>query len=148
MNHPSNLWDITDIPEGTILYKLDIGDSTIIIRRGFASMCAYLSVPLDGPVSPENYQDIELSVHDGLTWRAPGNGVMLPKGHYWLGWDYAHAGDFMFMMRGDTQGGQGLYEMLNKGARKWTLLQVKLEAVHAYLELEIELRTLERQAKK
>jgi len=54
----------------------------------------YLGVPKEHPLAGFNYDDIPLSCHGGLTFSSEGDGKLYPKGYWWYGWDYAHAGDY------------------------------------------------------
>lgn len=66
-----------------------------LIMRGGASLCAYIGFPLWHPLANMSYDDIPLEVHGGLTFADKGHGQW-PEGKYWIGWDYAHAGDKCF----------------------------------------------------
>ncbi len=67
-----------------------------LILRGPGSVNAYLGIPEKHPLAGFNYDDIELSVHGGLTYGQLGKLPYWPEGWFWYGWDYAHAGDLGF----------------------------------------------------
>ena len=64
----------------------------IIIMRSTVSFCAYIGIPESHPLAGFDYDDIPVEAHGGLTFADKG-GKAWPKGYYWYGWDYAHAGD-------------------------------------------------------
>lgn len=72
-----------------------------MIRRGGASLCAYIGFPLWHPLSKIDYDYIPLDCHGGLTFAKNGDG-WFPKGMRWIGWDYAHLGDMPFYDIGRT----------------------------------------------
>ena len=49
--------------------------------------CAYVRIPRDHPYFEVHYDDINISVHGGLTFSE------MVDGEYWIGWDYGHGGD-------------------------------------------------------
>jgi len=65
------------------------------IRRtdDIGHLCGYVGIPADHPVAGTPYTDLPLRVHGGLTYSKPGDGDYLPEGHWWVGFDCAHAGD-------------------------------------------------------
>ena len=66
------------------------------IMRGPCGMVAYLGISPSHPIAGKEYDDIPLDVHGGLTFSRAGDGKNWPKGYWWYGWDYAHAGDKAF----------------------------------------------------
>ena len=58
--------------------------------------CAYVGVPSDHPLAGFSYMDLLhlIDCHGGLTFSDEGDGEARPRGYFWYGWDYAHAGDY------------------------------------------------------
>ena len=92
--------DLLAMSEGTKVYEEVFStkpEIKFIILRNFASLCAYIGVPLKSPLAkhpPEGMQ--ELCAHWGINFADKGDGEIRPKGYWWYGWDYAHAGDYAF----------------------------------------------------
>jgi len=78
------------------LYK---GIEYLIISYG-THPCAYIKVPRDHKYYGVDYNEVPLYVHGGLTfgddlaYLNTDIELVINKADYWLGWDYAHAGDF------------------------------------------------------
>lgn len=78
------------------MYK---GIEYLIVSYG-THPCAYIKVPRDHKYFGADYNEVPLYVHGGLTYGgdlAYLNANIEPiinNADYWLGWDYAHAGDF------------------------------------------------------
>lgn len=79
------------------LYK---GIEYLIISYGMHP-CAYIKVPRDHKYYGVDYNKVPLYVHGGLTY---GDNLsylnddiepIINNSDYWLGWDYAHEGDFV-----------------------------------------------------
>lgn len=76
------------------------GIEYLIISYG-THPCAYIKVPRDNKYFGVDYNDVPLYVHGGLTYGgdlAYLNADIEPiinNSDYWLGWDYAHGGDFV-----------------------------------------------------
>lgn len=86
-------YEITEV--GRVVYdKFDEG-LRFIVMRGPVAWCAYVGVPLDHPLAGFSYDDLpSVEAHGGLTFASEGGREgSWPKGYYWYGWDYAHAGD-------------------------------------------------------
>jgi hypothetical protein len=64
-----------------------------LIKRGGASLCAYVGIPENHPLADHSYELLPLHCHGGLTFGDKGDGEMFPAGFFWYGWDYAHCGD-------------------------------------------------------
>jgi len=54
--------------------------------------CAYVQIPKDHMLYNVGYDSIRIDVHGGLTYAGLGKGK--EEGEYWIGWDYAHLGDY------------------------------------------------------
>ena len=64
-----------------------------LIKRGGASLCAYVGVPETHPLANHSYELLPVRCHGGLTFAAKGDGKWFPAGFFWYGWDFAHCGD-------------------------------------------------------
>jgi hypothetical protein len=120
---------------GTIYYDHVIKGIRCTIRRGPASLCAYIGIPLDHPLANRHYDNLPLNVHGGLTFAGTGisdptlyhrgpSGVMIrtkfkQSGWYYYGWDYAHVGDSPLYIT--------TYFHTLKYGKKWTVRRVKRE---------------------
>lgn len=90
-----NWEELKQQPSGTILHD-EFGEGVrFIVMRGPGSLCAYVGIPIDHPLANQNYGDLPISAHGGLTYSSEGKGSW-PEGFYWYGWDYAHSGDYVF----------------------------------------------------
>jgi hypothetical protein len=77
----------------------------MVLKHGdLGHLCGYVGVPLDHPDAQPSinergydtqYDNVDVSVHGGLTFSEMGEGEPWIRGFYWLGFDCAHAGDFM-----------------------------------------------------
>ncbi len=86
----------------------------IVINPGLGHFCAYVGVPKGHPWHGKHYDAVEgIDIHGGLTYSEPDDG-----GTYWLGWDYAHGGDWL-AHRGDSTD------------KRWTLAEVTAHAIDA-----------------
>ncbi len=84
---------------------------------------AYVRIPQGHPYFKKDTSEIELYVHGGFTYS--GKAIWEEDNNYWIGWDYAHAGDFLPFLPGD------------KG-KKWTTRKVFNEVkslIHQLLDL-------------
>lgn len=93
-------WEqISKAEAGTIfLDRFDDGIRFMILKGG-SSLCAYVGVPEDHPLSNFEYNDLPISCHGGLTFSGgyedyKSTKSPFPKGFYFYGWDYAHSGDY------------------------------------------------------
>lgn len=50
--------------------------------------CAYVEIPRNHPLYSVFYDDCDIDCHGGLTYSESRSGD-----DWWIGWDYAHAGD-------------------------------------------------------
>ena len=94
--------------------------------------CAYIEIPRNHPYYGKDYLELDkiFSVHGGFTYAKDSlrlsNGVKLASS-WFLGWDYAHLGDYM-----------GFYEdsrIKNELLKKWTVEEIILECKKAIKEL-------------
>lgn len=54
---------------------------------------AYVKVPKEHKYFEKDYEDIDIDTHGGLTYS--NFGVIHREDGWWIGWDYAHAGDYL-----------------------------------------------------
>jgi len=78
--------------------------------------CAYVGCPLDHPVATSD--DFDVNCHGGLTFAQQGDGELFDEELYWIGWDYAHGGDFFLYCDSDLNPMEGL------PGRKWTVFEI------------------------
>ena len=88
--------DLVKMKSGTIIKLWFESGIYCMIMRGPSSLCAYLGLPTDHPLSGFNYDDMPIKCHHGLTYSGEGSGKVRPNGYYWYGWDYGHHGDYCF----------------------------------------------------
>lgn len=60
--------------------------------------CAYVQVPDGHPFHGKHYSKLDVTCHGGLTfsgsfYRHPSR-FLIERDGYWIGWDYAHGGDY------------------------------------------------------
>jgi hypothetical protein len=55
--------------------------------------CGYIGVPPEHPWYGKSYNELEVSIHGGLTYSENSVGKEAPDGYWWLGFDTAHLGD-------------------------------------------------------
>ena len=94
-----------------------------LVAQGPSSLVAYVGVPEDHPLAGRHYDDMPLDCHGGLTFADKGGHSIWPKGWYWYGWDYAHAGDFLSFLP-------------NSSDRQWTVEDVEAEARQVMKQIE------------
>lgn len=116
-----DLWDLTDIARGTILDSWYDEGVKVVVMRGGASFCVYLGIATGHPLAGFDYDSMPLDCHGGLTFAAEGDDKYLPKGFYYYGWDYAHAGDYVDFYSYPGKIPAPVFE----DDKKWTLKEVK-----------------------
>lgn len=71
----------------------------ILARNQMLAWCGYVGVPAGHPAYGMDYDDVDVSVHGGLTYaeacRAPVCHIAENDELWWLGFDCAHAGDLV-----------------------------------------------------
>jgi hypothetical protein len=91
------------------------------VARGSA-LCGYVYVPADHPDAKLDYDDVDVSVHGGLTFRCKS-----PDGGAWFGFDCAHHGDwFGFSYPVVSAGGVDTHSYEHPG-HVWTVEEVTKE---------------------
>ncbi|MBO0887470.1 hypothetical protein J2P12_00055 [Candidatus Bathyarchaeota archaeon] len=69
----------------------------VVMGREAGSRCGYVRVPPSHPAHGKNYDDVDVSVHGGLTFAELEPCVEHEDGQgWWLGFDCAHSGDAMY----------------------------------------------------
>lgn len=70
--------------------------------------CGYVMIPKSHILYDVGYSDVHINVHGGLTYAG-----IESDGNYWIGWDYAHAGDLYY----------STYRELN--GKRWSLKEIE-----------------------
>lgn len=91
-----------------------------IINSNSTHPTAYIGIGTRHRLAGRHYDRIDINVHGGLTYSAYSGGYFLPKGYYWIGWDYAHAGDYTAHDKG------GIF-----GDKKWTYKEILTDVLQA-----------------
>ena len=85
---------------------------------------AYIRIPKGSEINKANYEDIDINVHGGLTYK----GKINDEGFLWIGWDYAHYGDYREnISRFHLEDG--------KSGKKWTINEIEQECFKAIIQL-------------
>jgi len=84
--------------------------------------CAYVGCPLDHPIATSDGFNVDC--HGGLTFAQLGDGELFDDELYWVGWDYAHDGDFFLHYDSNLNPIEGL------PGRKWTVFEILDEVKH------------------
>lgn len=116
--YPGSLFDITDIPMGTVLRDWYDEGVRVILMRSTSSINVYLGVSKDHPLTGFDYDSLPLECHGGLTFSSEGDDEYLPKGLWWYGYDYAHASDKVWYDKAIT----GL------AGRTWSIEEIEKDA--------------------
>ena len=85
--------DVVAAPVGHVFLDRHEDGVRFLIMRGPAALCAYVGVPESHPLAGQEYDNLPLDCHGGLTYSRAG-AKHWPAGWYWYGWDYAHSGDY------------------------------------------------------
>lgn len=135
MKYPDDLVDIKDIPVGTKLRDWYEEGVRIIVLRANHSMNVYLGIPSVHPLAGHDYDDLPIDCHGGLTFAAEGDDTFLPKGFYWYGYDYAHAGDYAWYSGGTPD--------FMDNDHKWSLKEIVDDVWHPAYEFKKLMRLTE-----
>lgn len=126
--------ELLKVPTGTIVETWNDGEIKCQIMRAHASLTAYFGIPLGSCIDGVPYDDIRLNVHGGLTFAREGQvDSGWEAGYYWIGWDYAHAGDAMFFEYDNSI--PGIKQFQRAGDYKWGTEEVKASMLDALPEL-------------
>lgn len=86
--------ELAKLETGTVLHDKLYLPFRGLVLRGPAAMLAYIGLPRSHPYWGMKYDDLPShDVHWGWTFSADGDGDFRPRGWWWIGWDYGHAGD-------------------------------------------------------
>jgi hypothetical protein len=131
--------EVVDAEVGHIFVdKFDEGLRFLIMRGPF-HLCAYVGVPESHPLAGQNYDDLPIQCHGGLTFAAKGGeklGETWPAGFYWYGWDYGHLDDQTIMPK--------VPGLSDRGGHKWTVSEVEGDSWQALYEFKRLVRVAER----
>lgn len=117
------------LEEPVIVEEGEIKGYSYNIRSIGPHPCAYVKIPDGHPYFQKDYYDFDLECHGGLTYANDTLGAYSSSTHrtgWWIGWDYAHYGDYTLYSDGSEFPG-----------RKWTLKEIKAE-VEAVIDQLIE----------
>lgn len=86
---------------------------------------AYVGIPKGHKFFGKFYDDINIGCHGGLTFCGDDFGFnpIKIKDIWWIGWDYAHAGDYMGYHKEETR------------TKKWTTEEIKEEVMNVIKQL-------------
>lgn len=122
-----NFEELRNDPPGTIYVTECLVGTPAVIRRGAASLCAYVGIPPNHPWATIDIMNIDLPVHGGITYKQAGAVKPGFYEHYiWLGWDYAHFGDAFFYTA----------ELFRAGGQKWTVPDTFPDVIRAVEEIQ------------
>lgn len=112
-----------------------------LILRSMTHFCAYIGVPEDSWLADMEHLDFQC--HRGVNFRRPGDGVHRPKGFFWYGWDYGHAGDEMTFPPEvmDVMPAE-FADLLPKG-KKWTVEEIEQDIFDAAMDLTESMKSAE-----
>lgn len=111
----------------------------VIVSYGFHP-CAYVEVPKSHPWYGRNYSNDDIlnnvNVHGGLTWGDDLEHVLGERGknRWFLGWDYAHAGDFEGYYLSKIFKPKTVEPFLND--KKWTTAEIYKEVKSVIRQIE------------
>jgi len=101
---PAGEWD--DEPDKIQYQDEQTGLPCLIVRNPLGALCGYVGVDKKHPFYGKHYNDVDVSVHWGLTfsdscgtWKDDGQGICHipdknePHHVWWLGFDCLHSGD-------------------------------------------------------
>lgn len=91
--------------------------------------CAYIELPKDHPYFDKPYSDIPILCHGGLTYGSSYLNTISnnDEERYFIGWDYAHYGDYVYY--------DSLYLPVLDG-KKWTTNEMIQECLDVISQLE------------
>lgn len=86
---------------------------------------AYIEIPKGHKLNGQDYDDIDINVHGGLTY-ADHQLMGIDSENWYIGWDYAHLGDYLGYE-------EGLFPRANH--KRWTTEEIKKECEEAIDQL-------------
>jgi hypothetical protein len=111
------------------------GVQRLILNVRGSHFTQYLGIPEDHPLAGFNCEELPIRCHGGLTFSDEGDDKYYPKGFYWYGWDYAHAGDFITAGANDLITTSGLFSL--NGDKDWTLKEVIEDGYQAFYDFKV-----------
>lgn len=78
---------------------------------------AYVMIPDESPLLDQGFNPSEIECHGGITYYDKGLPILDGRAaHFWIGWDYTHAGDYTKYENGFETGTRmySTQEMLNE----------------------------------
>ena len=110
----------SDIQEAVILDEGTLNGFDYAIVSFGNHPAGYVSIPKNHPFYKKSHDDLDIVCHWGLTFSGVSPDVKPPKTGWWIGWDYAHAGDYL-----------GFFERVGSKSfednKKWTTEEIKEE---------------------
>jgi hypothetical protein len=91
---PDTWADVVAAPVGHIFLDRHKDVVRFLIMRGPVALCAYVGVPESHPLAGQDYGNLPVECHGGLTFSGKGGYKSFPEGWWWYGWDYGHSGDY------------------------------------------------------
>ena len=95
---PPGPWN--DEPD-KVNWTTKVGFPGMIVRSSLGGLCGYVAVAKGHPAYGQNYDDVNVDVHGGLTYADACSGTVChvpepgePDNVWWLGFDCCHAGDW------------------------------------------------------
>jgi len=84
-------------PLRKVYYDFYAGEYRVSVMRGPLSVCVYIGLPPDHPFYGKDADELgSINVHGGVSITQTGEDL-LPGGLWWIGWDYAHENDKVFL---------------------------------------------------
>jgi hypothetical protein len=94
-----------------VLHHAYKGYEYLVLQMPIGHLCGYVKVPKDHPYFGKEYDLMNIDCHGGLTYASHHDGKpdirikndyekYYSKG-FWIGFDYAHAGDYSFYSHSD-----------------------------------------------
>lgn len=83
--------------KGEVLHTGFYKDTEFVIVSLGTHPCAYINTkidPVDAALRVLHYDDFPIPVHGGLTFASGDPHFPTQTKGYWVGWDYAHCGDY------------------------------------------------------
>jgi len=93
--------------------------------------CCYVGLPENHPYFGKEYTNIDIDCHGGLTYSdAKLHADPTAQESWWIGWDYAHCGDYAGYYELDC-----MKDFDHSKDKKWTTEELKEEVLNVIKEL-------------
>lgn len=92
---------------------------------------AYVEIPRTHKYFGKHYDDIDIYVHGGLTFAR--SQFRKKKNSWFIGWDYAHCGDYYGF---DEEFQRQFPELINSNDKKWTTVEILKDVINVINQLE------------